>query len=94
MPRTRLGRTPQGPPPGKTNRIRQVLVYATDHDGAAGLRLVQHVVALLRADGAFSPRLDTHAGSAKSAGYATPSGRSASRSTSGAAARSPPPTPA
>ncbi|WGU89514.1 abortive infection family protein [Propionibacterium freudenreichii] len=56
------GRTPVGTPLGKTKRIRAVFVYATDHDPAAGLRLGQQIVALLRADGAFSPSLDNFAG--------------------------------
>jgi hypothetical protein len=59
------GRTSQGSPLGKTKRIRQVLVYATDHDAAAGLRLAGQIVALLRADGAFSSALDGYAGAEK-----------------------------
>lgn len=59
------GRTSQGSPLGKTKRVRQVLVYATDHNAAAGVGLAQHVVSLLRADGAFSPRMDKYAGEAK-----------------------------
>lgn len=59
------GRTPQGSPLGKTKRIRQVFVYATDHDAATGLRLARQVVALLRADGAFTPALDGYAGAEK-----------------------------
>ena len=61
----RGGRTPQGTPLGKTKRIRQVLVYATDNDSAAGLSLAQQIVALLRAEGAFAPTLDTYAGPEK-----------------------------
>ncbi len=56
------GHTPQGAPPGKTKRIRHVLVYATDHDPVAGLKLAQQVVALLRGDGAFAPALEGYAG--------------------------------
>ncbi len=56
------GRTRHGPPLGKTKRIRQVLVYATDHEPAAGLTLAQQIVALLRADGAFTPALESYAG--------------------------------
>jgi hypothetical protein len=59
------GRTRQGVPLGKTKRIRQVLVYATDNDRAAGLELAQQIVALLRADGAFAPALEDYAGSQK-----------------------------
>lgn len=56
------GRTRHGPPLGKTKRIRQVLVHATDHEPAAGLKLAQQIVALLRADGAFTPALESYAG--------------------------------
>jgi hypothetical protein len=59
------GRTRQGTPLGKTKRIRQVLVYATDHQPAAGLRLAQQIVALLRAEGAFTPALESYAGRQK-----------------------------
>lgn len=60
------GKTRQGPPLGKTKRVRQVLVYATDHSPGAGLRLAQQIVALLRADGVFSPALEeTYAGAPK-----------------------------
>lgn len=59
------GKTVPGSPLGKTKRIRQVLVYATDHDAAAGLGLARDVVALLRADGAFSPGIDKYAGENK-----------------------------
>ncbi|HEY3409464.1 MAG TPA: abortive infection family protein [Propionicimonas sp.] len=59
------GRTPVGSPLGKTKRVRAVFVYATDHDAPAGLRLGGQIVALLRADGAFSPHLDTFAGEEK-----------------------------
>jgi hypothetical protein len=59
------GKTPQGSPLGKTKRIRQVLVYATDRDAAAGLGLARHVVSLLRADGAFSPGTGRYAGESK-----------------------------
>lgn len=59
------GKTPQGSPLGKTKRVRQVLVHATDHDAAAGVGLARHVVTLLRADGAFTPGTDRHAGEAK-----------------------------
>lgn len=44
-----VARRSQGLQLGKTKRIRQVLVHATDHDPAAGVRLAQHVVSLLRA---------------------------------------------
>lgn len=59
------GKTPQGSPLGKTKRIRQVLVYATDRDAAAGLGLARHVVSLLRADGAFSPGTGRYAAESK-----------------------------
>lgn len=59
------GRTPQGAPLDKTKRIRQVLVHATDHDPAAGLRLAQQIVALQRADGACTPALADYAGPQK-----------------------------
>lgn len=59
------GRTRQGAPLGKTKRIRQVLVYATDQDTGAGLKLVQEVVTLLRADGAFTSALEAYAGAHK-----------------------------
>ena len=49
-------------PIGKTKRVRHVLVFATDRDAAAGLRLAQDIVSLLRADGAFSQSLDAYAG--------------------------------
>jgi len=55
-----------GPPVGKTKRIRQVLMYATDHNPKAGLDLARQVVALLRADSAFTPALDTYAGAVSS----------------------------
>lgn len=58
------GRSPQGPV-GKTKRVRQVLVHATDHDPAAGLRLAHQIVTLLRSDGAFSPTLPGYAGAEK-----------------------------
>lgn len=58
------GRSPQGPV-GKTKRVRQVLVHATDHDPAAGLRLAQQLVALLRADGALCPTVEAYAGAEK-----------------------------
>lgn len=58
------GKTPQGQPLGKTKRIRQVLVYATDHDAAAGISLARHIVSLLRAHGAFSSGPE-YAGEAK-----------------------------
>lgn len=59
------GRTVLGAPLGKTKRIRQVLLYATDHAPAAGLKLAQLIVTLLRADGAFNPALEDYAGSNK-----------------------------
>ena len=50
---------------GKMKRVREILVYATDHDHAAGLRFVQQVVALLRASGRFVPSGDAYAGDAR-----------------------------
>jgi hypothetical protein len=50
---------------GKTKRIRRVFVYATDHNTTAGLSLAQEIVALLRADGAFTPALSEYAGRAQ-----------------------------
>jgi hypothetical protein len=50
---------------GKTKRIRQVLVYATDHDPAAGLKLAVTVVSLMRADGMFIPAAESYVGDAK-----------------------------
>lgn len=47
---------------GKTQRIRQVLVYASDHNPPAGFALALQIVALLRADGAFVSTLSTYAG--------------------------------
>lgn len=61
----RGGRLPGGKPMGKTKRIRQVFVYATDNNPAAGLRLAQQIVSLLRADGMFSPPLEDYAGDVK-----------------------------
>lgn len=59
------GRTRQGAPLGKTKRVRQVLVHATDQDPVAGLKLAQQIVALLRADGAFTPAMEESAGAHK-----------------------------
>ncbi len=54
-----------GPPIGKTKRVRQVLVYATDNNPAAGIELAKQVVSLLRADGAFVASSGSYAGPAK-----------------------------
>lgn len=59
------GHTREGAPLGKTKRIRQVFVHATDQDPAAGLKLMQQIVSLLRANGAFTPALDEYAGAPK-----------------------------
>ncbi|MDQ6933893.1 MAG: abortive infection family protein [Actinomycetota bacterium] len=59
------GRTSDGTPIGKTKRIRQLFVFATDHDAKAGLALGRHVVDLLRADGMFEPTIETYAGEPK-----------------------------
>lgn len=58
------GRSAQGPV-GKTKRIRQVLVYATDHDRRAGLECARQVVDLLRAAGSFEPALEAYVGQDK-----------------------------
>lgn len=50
---------------GKTKRIRHLMLYATDNNPAAGLRLGLHLIDLLRADGAFEPSLDTFSGADK-----------------------------
>ena len=39
------GRTPAGSPIGKTKRVGQILVHATDHDPEAGLSLSSHACA-------------------------------------------------
>jgi len=59
------GRTTFGSALGKTKRVRQVFVYATDNDPKAGLALGAHLVTLLRADGCLSPASETFAGAAK-----------------------------
>ena len=59
------GRTPHGPPLGKTKRVRSVFVYATDTEPSAGMKLAHHLVALLRAEGAFAKSLDGFAGEEK-----------------------------
>lgn len=59
------GRTPYGSPLGKTKRVRQVFVYATDTNPRSGLALGSHLVTLLRADGCLSPASDTFAGQPK-----------------------------
>ncbi|RBY87443.1 abortive infection family protein [Blastococcus sp. TF02A-26] len=50
---------------GKTRRLRRILTEATDHNPAAGFNLAKHVIAELRAAGAFDPRLSDYAGDAK-----------------------------
>lgn len=59
------GRAKLGAPVGKTKRVRQLFVHANDCDPAAGLELAQHIVALLRAEGAFVPDSLGYAGSDK-----------------------------
>jgi hypothetical protein len=59
------GRTSQGAALGKTKRIRRVFVYAADRRASAGLPLAKEIVALLRADGAFSLALPGYAGEQK-----------------------------
>lgn len=51
-----------GPPIGKTKRVRQVLIYATDHDAAAGLEFANQVVSLLRGHSSFVATSDAYAG--------------------------------
>lgn len=68
------GRSPTGPL-GKTKRIRALMVFATDHDSAAGVQLARHVVDLLRADGAFEQNLPGFAGAEKAALLKTAFGR-------------------
>jgi hypothetical protein len=58
------GRSKLGPV-GKTKRVRQLLVFATDNDAEAGLSLGRQLVDLLRADGMFEPTLETYAGADK-----------------------------
>ena len=60
------GRSPTGPL-GKTKRIRELMVHATDHDSSAGIRLAKHIVDLLRADGAFEQNLPGYAGPERAA---------------------------
>ena len=50
---------------GKTKRVRRLMLYATDNDPAAGVRLGLHLVDILRGDGAFEPSLDTYSGADK-----------------------------
>lgn len=59
------GITPSGSPLGKTKRVREVFVFATDNNAPAGLKLAQEIVSLLRADGAFSSNLGSFAGTEK-----------------------------
>lgn len=59
------GRTHVGSPLGKTKRVREVFVYATDHAPAAGLTLATQLIALFRADGMFSRALSSYAGDDK-----------------------------
>lgn len=56
------GKTPAGSPLGKTKRVREVFVHATDHAPDAGIRLATQLVGLLRADGMFSVTLESYAG--------------------------------
>jgi hypothetical protein len=50
---------------GKTKRVRQLMVYATDQDPRAGLAMCRELVQLLRADGMFSGASTSYAGAAK-----------------------------
>ncbi|WP_396908116.1 abortive infection family protein [Mycolicibacterium sp.] len=56
------GRARDGGNLGKAKRVRRIFVYAADNDPSAGLALAQQLVALLRADGAFTPTLPEYAG--------------------------------
>ncbi|TYL53164.1 abortive infection family protein [Agromyces mariniharenae] len=59
------GRARGGGPVGKVKRVRAVFVFATDHNPAGGLQLAKQLVALLRADGAFSASRESFAGDGK-----------------------------
>jgi hypothetical protein len=59
------GRTASGSALGKTKRVRQVFVHATDNAPPAGLMLGAHLVTLLRADGCMSPASEAFAGQDK-----------------------------
>jgi hypothetical protein len=59
------GKMPEGRPLGKTKRVRQTFRYAADRDPAAGLALAREIVALLRADGVFTPTAPEYAGPEK-----------------------------
>jgi len=48
---------------GKVKRVREVFIYATDHAPDAGLPLATHLVALLRATGAFTASSEGYGGS-------------------------------
>lgn len=69
------GKTPDGRPLGKVKRVRQTFGYAADRDPAAGLALAREIVALLRADGVFTPTSDRYAGSEKISRLVAPFGR-------------------
>lgn len=59
---TVAGRSSQGVTVGKVKRVRRIFVYATDNNPRAGLELCRELVALLRADGAFSSALPSFGG--------------------------------
>lgn len=59
------GRMPGGKPMGKSKRIRNLLVFATDSNPLAGLEVAKQIVSLCRADGLFMPSQPTYVGSDK-----------------------------
>lgn len=59
------GKTPNGTPLGKMNRIRHVFTAPAAHTMTAGLPLARELVALCRAHGGFNPSSESYAGSGK-----------------------------
>jgi hypothetical protein len=53
-----------GMPVGKMNRVRDVLVHAAETDPTAGSKLVDQLLAAMRAAGCFRPGADSYAGEA------------------------------
>ncbi|WP_226366978.1 abortive infection family protein [Pseudonocardia sp. ICBG162] len=53
---------------GKTKRVREVMIYATDHDPAAGLKFAGHIVSLLRASNRFLSTSGDYAGETRITG--------------------------
>ena len=54
-----------GATPSKMKRVREVFDHASEHDPAAGLRLAERIVSLLRAKGCFQPASGQYAGPEK-----------------------------